>query len=545
MSILSDIYNNVVPFTLLLGILVFVHELGHFLVARFNGVRVEVFSLGFGKKLLSFKKGDTTYCLSLIPLGGYVKMYGEQSADHIPDEDKKFSFTHKNVWQRISIVLAGPLMNYFFAVLVFAFIALTGEQTRAPKIAEVATGSLAEQAGLKSQDTVISVNDHSVRSYEEFQNYLNKFKSSTLSIKVQQEGEQPRTIKVDATTAANPNIFSTEKEIGQIEGLLSYAKGTLVAVKPDSTASQIGFKTGDEIIKLNGQKSQSWTHLNKLISGSNVEVVLERTSAEGTKLTETLQVPSGKTFSSLEEFGILNSDLYLEQVVPGSPADKAELKKYDRILAINSAPMTKWEDVLTTIKSYTGGEALEIKIEREGIEMVKKITPLMTSQMTLQGKEEKRFTIGIMPMANISQPELVVVQESNPFSALAKGVSRSNDITTMTVLSFVRLFQGEVSHKNVGGMLSIGKAAKDSYAMGAQSFLMTMAILSISLFILNLLPVPVLDGGHLVFYVIEIFKGSPLSGQKVEWAYKIGFALLMGLMFLSIFNDLTKFIFKA
>ncbi len=124
MSILNMIYSNIVPFTLLLGILVFVHELGHFLIARACGVRVEVFSIGFGKKILSYKKGDTTYCLALIPLGGYVKMFGEHTAEHVKPEEEKVSFTHKTVWQRIAIVLAGPLMNFFFAILVFSFIEL-------------------------------------------------------------------------------------------------------------------------------------------------------------------------------------------------------------------------------------------------------------------------------------------------------------------------------------------------------------------------------------------------------------------------------------
>ena len=167
----------------------------------------------------------------------------------------------------------------------------------------------------------------------------------------------------------------------------------------------------------------------------------------------------------------------------------------------------------------------------------------MTSQMTLQGKEDRRYTIGIVSMVNIAQPELIFVSADNIFQALYKGWNRSMDISAMTVMSFVRLFQGEVSHKNIGGMISIGKAAKDSYQMGLQAFLMTMGILSISLFILNLLPVPVLDGGHLVFYLIEIAKGSPLTGKKLEIAHQVGFALLMGLMFLALFNDITKFLF--
>jgi len=548
MSILNTIYENLVPFTILLGILVFVHELGHFLVARACGVRVEVFSLGFGKKLISYKKGDTVYCLSLIPLGGYVKMFGEQSAEGISEEDKGVSFTHKNVWQRIAIVLAGPLMNFFFAILVFGFIAYTGEETRAARIAEVTVGSIAEKFGLKSQDLVLNVNDKKVRSFEEFQTELNQYQGQKVQLTVQQDGEQPRTITTEVISIPNPNLFTLNKTIGSVDGILPFTKGSLVAVKIDSAAYKLGLRTGDEITKISDKKVQSWNDLNRLLQTKGSDVVLERFNQATQKkeiVNLKLELGNNVSFKSVDEFGLESSELYLEQIVPESPAAKADLKQYDKILAINNVPMNKWEDVLNTVKSYDGKDALDFKILREGTEVVKKITPLMTSQMTFQGKEEKRFTIGILPMANISQPELIKVAESSLFAATAKGFNRSWDISTMTVLSFVRLFQGEVSHKNIGGMISIGKAAKDSFAMGLQSFLYTMGILSISLFILNLLPVPVLDGGHLVFYAIEIVKGSPLSGRKLEIAHQIGFALLMGLMLLSIFNDITKFLFKA
>jgi len=548
MSILSIIYENLVPFTILLGILVFVHELGHFLVARACGVRVEVFSLGFGKKLLSYKKGDTVYCLSLIPLGGYVKMFGEQSAEGISDSDKKVSFTHKNVWQRIAIVLAGPLMNFLFAVFIFGFIAYIGEDTRAARIAEVTIGSTAEKAGLKSQDLVISVNNNKVRSYEEFQSTLNSFQNQNVTLTVQQENTSPREVTVNVISAPNPNLFTTAKTIGSIDGVLPYTKGSLIAVKSESAAYKLGLRTGDEITKISDRRVQSWNDLSKLLEGSTTDITVDRTNPTTQKkevLSLKLELGSSTSFKNIEEFGIESSDLYLEQIVPDSPAAKADLKQYDKILSINSVPLNKWEDVLNTVKNYDGKEALEFKILRDGTETIKKITPQMTSQMTFQGKEEKRFTIGILPMANITQPELIKVSEDSIFAATLKGINRSWDISTMTVLSFVRLFQGEVSHKNIGGMLSIGKAAKDSFAMGMQSFLYTMGILSISLFILNLLPVPVLDGGHLVFYFIEIVKGSPLSGKKLEIAHQIGFALLMGLMLLSIFNDITKFLFKA
>lgn len=547
-SILGYLYANVVPFVILLGILVFVHELGHFLVARACGVRVEVFSLGFGKKILSYKKGYTTYCISIVPLGGYVKMFGEQSTDAeaIVPEDRAVSYTHKSVWQRIAIVFAGPLMNFLFAILVFGFIAYTGEETRAARISEVTTGSIAEAAGLKSQDLVLSVNNTKVRSYEEFQNALNQTQNQAAQIEVQQDGEQPRTVSAQVASIDNPNIFAGAKTIGSITGVMPYTKGTLVAVRPDSDAFKAGLRTGDEITKVADRKVQSWNDLARLTQAATSNLTVERTTNDKKETVQlTLNLPADKKIVSIADLGIENTELYLEQIVPGSPAAQADLMKYDKIVSINGKPMESWESVLTTIKSYDGKDALEFKISREGTEIVKKITPLVTSQMTNLGKEDKRYTIGIMPMMNISQPELVTVSEDSLIAATVKGFDRSWDISVMTVMSFVRLFQGEVSHKNIGGMISIGKAASDAYAMGLQQFLMTMGILSISLFILNLLPVPVLDGGHLVFYAIEIVKGSPLSGRKLEIAHQIGFALLMGLMVLALFNDFTKFIFKS
>ena len=243
--------------------------------------------------------------------------------------------------------------------------------------------------------------------------------------------------------------------------------------------------------------------------------------------------------------GFEQPDLFLDQIVKDSPAEKADLKKYDKIVAIGSEPVTKWEQILNKIKSFDGKDSLTVKIIRDGTELTKKITPQFTSQMTAQGKEDRRYTIGILPFINYSQPELVKVKADNLFFAVVKGTQRTWDISSMTLVSFVRLFQGEISHKNVGGMLSIGKAAKDSYENGLQSFLMTMGILSVSLFILNLLPIPVLDGGHLIFYGIEAIKGSPLSIKKMEVAQQVGFILLMGLMLLSMFNDVNKFFFKS
>ncbi len=536
-DLLSSMYSNIVPFVILLSILVFVHELGHFLVARMCGVRVEVFSIGFGKKILSYKKGDTVYCISLIPLGGYVKMFGEQNGDAIPESERSVSYTHKTVGQRIAIVLAGPLMNLFFAVVVFGGISYFGELTRSARIAEVKEGSVAEKAGLLANDKIISVDGVAVRSYEEFLNAISKKQNENAFLVVQQDGQAERTLSAPILSKNNPNVFSSTKHVGEIDGVLSYAKGSIVAIKMDSLAYRWGLRTGDEIAKIDGNKATTWSSLNILTDGNAHEVELAS--------NKKVQVPAHTPVQNLAVLGIEEPDLYLGEVVPGSPAAKAEILAYDKILAINSEPISSWDSVLNTIKSYDGKEALTVTLLREGTEVVKKVTPAVTSQMTPQGKEDRRYTIGIVPIVNYTQPELTTVSEGSIFAAIAKGAKRSYDISAMTLISFVRMFQGEVSTKNIGGIISIGKAAKDSYEMGIQPYLVIMGVLSISLFILNLLPIPVLDGGHLVFYIIEAIKGSPLSMQKMQMAHQVGFVLLMGLMVLALFNDVTRFIFKS
>jgi regulator of sigma E protease len=555
-AILGVLYSNIVPFVILLGILIFVHELGHFLVARACGVRVEVFSLGFGKKILSLKKGDTVYCVSLIPLGGYVKMFGEQGSDQIKtEEDKLVSYSHKTPWQRIAIVLAGPLMNFFFAVLVFGGIAQFGEQTRAAVIADVVPSSAAERMGFAAGDRILEVNSVPVKSYEEFQKNLNKFKGSSTTAFVESSQGTQRTLTLNVTSIDNPNIFSLDRQLGQIEGVLPYAKNATIAVLVGSPAYKIGFRTGDEIKEINSQKIIRLAQLDSAILNTTTDLAvkidrpaIEATNSEKsdkTSLSFTIPVAALKNIKQLEKFGFDNTELYLDQVVKDSPAALADLNKFDKMVSINSKPIKKWEDISETIKSFDGKEAMTFVINRDGAEVIKKITPKVTELTNAFGGIDKRFTVGITPLLAFAEPEIIVVKSDSILASAKKGLSRTVDISVMTVMSFVKLFQGQVSVKNVGGMVSIGKAAKDSFELGAQAFFMTMGILSVSLFILNLLPIPVLDGGHLVFYTIELIKGSPVSIRKMEIAQQVGFVLLLGLMILAQFNDIVRFLFKS
>ncbi len=556
MELLSSLFNflssKAVPFVILLGILVFVHEFGHFIVARINGVRVEVFSLGFGKKLFQWKRGDTVYCLSLIPLGGYVKMFGEQPGDTISEADKSVSFTHKTVLQRISIVLAGPLMNLFFAVLLFGLIAVIGEERKPAVLGDVELSSPAFEMGFRPGDQITQIAGQKVDTWDDLQAKLNTLKDQEVPFEiVSKQSPDPKVITARVSTVPNPNPLALIRTAGSIEGFQYYSIGSTVAITKSSLLDTLGIKTGDIIKSINGQPVQFWREVQlaekNLQAGSQLSLVFERLPAdEKTKVEEfpiNVQIPQAATFASV---GIEQSDLYLAKVFEGSPAHKAGLKEYDKIVAINDSPLKGWEDVLRSIKQYapeTG--TVKFTILRDGVTSDLTITPQMTSHMNNFGKEEKRYTIGIVPLIGMATEKSLFVRTLNPIAAIGTGFVKSYDMTVMTLMSFVRLISGEISPKNVGGVLSIGQAASESFKAGFNYFVQMMAVISISLFVLNLLPIPVLDGGHILFYTIELIKGSPVSLRKMELAQQVGLVLLMSLMLFAMFNDVNRVFFGS
>lgn len=540
--------STIIPFIILLGILIFVHELGHFMVARWCGVRVEVFSLGFGKKILKYKRGDTTYAISIIPLGGYVKMFGEQPGVEISEEDKKVAFTHKTVWQRIAVVLAGPLMNFFFAILIFFAVSLTGEDAKTPVLGDVTANSPAYAAGFRSGDRLVTVNGKSISTWDDFQKTLNLKEPADLrlDVEVEREGSKEKsTFAVTAKPEANPNPLSSFDFVGAIEGLAPYSAGTTVGVKETSPLKAMGLKTGDTLLSINGKKVTYWRELDFVFSQISPKEALTLEILDGEKSSEkpnvvTLASAPGNQAYSLQGLGLESSELYLGQVLDGSPAQLAGLHKMDRLVSINKVVLQKWEDVIANIKSFDGKNPVALTVLREGKSVELSITPKLTKQMTVSGTEEKRYTIGITPVINMAAPELMTVKASNPFEALIRGTERTWDVSVMTVMSFVRLFQAKISPKNIGGVISIGQAASETFKVGWTQFFQMMAVISVNLFILNLLPVPVLDGGHLVFYMIEVVKGAPLSLRKMEIAQQVGLALLMSLMVFALFNDFSR-----
>ncbi len=436
-----------------LGILVTIHEWGHYWVARRCGVRVLRFSVGFGKPLFSWRgKDGTEYAIASIPLGGYVRMLDERE-DKVPPEWQGQAFNTKPVMQRIAIVAAGPLVNLLFAVLAYWFLFVVGTTVVIPKIGEVRPGSPVEIAGMQPGEEVVSVSGFQVNSWDQVNLRLAAMIGDTGVVKIEaaEPNRAPRTYHINL----NDWRVDLEREspvmaLGFIPWRPDVAPilGQLVH---DGRAVQAGLQSGDQIVALNGQPVDSWQWLVEQIQQS-----------------------------------------------PEQPLD-FEVERRGQRLNVEVTPATR-----------VGDDGTESGFIGAGVEL-----PDWPDEML----REIRY---------------------GPIQALAMGVERTGQMIMLTLDSIRKMIVGIISVKNLSGPITIAKVAGDSAASGLETFIMFLAYLSISLGILNLLPIPMLDGGHLMYYMVELIRGKPVSEEVQMIGLKIGMLLLFSLMALAIFNDLAR-----
>ena len=445
MSLLSAI--------VLLGVLIFVHELGHFLIAKLMGVKVLKFSLGFGPKIIGKTYGDTEYLLSAVPLGGYVKMLGQSDTpteeEEIPEAEKHRAYNFQPAWKRFSIVFFGPLFNLFFAAFVFFCIFLSGVPATYPDIGSVMENSSAHKAGLITGDRIIEINGKAIISWDEIEYVLDKNPGETLLLKVKR-GDKTIDLSVTPEMKQGKNLFGESKDMWDI--------GIAPLVYPDIGA-----------------------------------------------------------------------------VMTGSRAEKAGLKKGDRIISIEGTALKTWQD-MTGIIYNNPEKPLSFKIQR-GTEITEFVISPEKSITKVPGEGEKVIgLIGIKPSGND------FIRKYGLFSSFSRGITKTWDVSELTVLSIVKLFQRVIPAETLGGPIMIVQMAGQQASQGALNFFTLMAIISVNLGILNLLPIPVLDGGHLMFISIEAVRRKPVSEKVTMMAQKVGIALLVSLMVFALYNYIMRLI---
>jgi regulator of sigma E protease len=440
-----NFFQTALAFLLALGPLIIFHELGHYLVARWCGVKVLRFSVGIGRVVWSRKVGpdQTEWAISALPLGGYVKMLDAREADGpIDPRDKGREFTGQPVGKRIAIVAAGPVANFLLAIVLYAGLNMYGVQEISSRVRAPEAGTPAAAAGFARGDRIVAVNGKEVASWGE--------------------------LRIELMQAAM-----------------------------DKSAVAMQVERGKERFQLE----------------------LPAASVAGLDLDS--DIPSKLGFAVFQPPALLNS------VLPGGPADKIGLQAGDLIVRAGGKAIGDSRDLVEAIRA-SGAKALPLVVQRRGETFEAGIVPELDAA-------SGRGRIGI----GLKEPELVTVT-SGPLEAVAKATQKTWDMSVMTVRMIGKMIVGEVSLRNVTGPITIADYAGQTAKAGAVVFLGFIAFISISLGVMNLLPIPVLDGGHLLYYLVEVLTGRPLPERIGEYAQRAGLGLLVMLMALAVFNDVVR-----
>jgi regulator of sigma E protease len=451
---MTGILWNLVSFIVALGILVAVHEFGHFWVARRCGVRVEKFSIGFGKSIWSkVGKDGTEYSISMIPLGGYVKMV-DSRIDEVPENEKHMAFDQKPLWKRTSIVAAGPIFNFLFAIVAYWLVFLIGVPAVKPVIGEVTPNSIVAQAGIES---------------------------------------------------------------------------------------------GMELKSISGIKTPDWESVNmgliSHIGDDSVTMTLSSSNEVGSEVTRTLDIRDWKfdpeTQSTMQSLGFkpYTPEIFTElaQVSEGGAAEKAGLQADDKIIAINGNKISKWEEVVKAIRS-NADTPMELTVLRQGEEQSFTLTP---ASRELANKQVVGFA-GIAPKVAEWPESYRFELQFGVFESIGKAIDKTGQVIGLTISMLKKLIVGDVGLNNLSGPISIAKGAGATADYGLVYFLGFLALISVNLGIINLVPLPMLDGGHLLFFAIEAVIRRPVPEKVQEMGYKIGGAIIFSLMALALFNDFTR-----
>jgi len=535
--------SQVIGFLLILGPLVVVHEFGHFLFAKLFKVRADIFSVGFGPRLFGKQFGETEFRLSAIPLGGYVKLFGEDLDQEMTPSERERALYAQAPWKRFMIFFGGPLFNFIFAVLVFMVILVVGEPHVASVAGRVVTGSYAEKVGFSTGDHILSVDGKPVRTFNEVILAMNEAGDRELQVEVQRRAGPHQVLKVRPQLQEGFSQYGEEKQVGHVPGLTAIPRTAEVGVSnPTSAAGKAGLKTGDLIATWDGKPVKTWEDIEnayaELPDGGSVTLSVTHSGGAPHDVKFAKRADGRSTGS---DWGLYSSELFVESTLDGQPAQTAGIQKGDRIVKVGTIEVPSFFDLKDEIQSAAQHNGrVRVSWERGGRTREAMLTPTENKRTGPTLKASTEYTIGVAPMLKMAEPDTVVERVFNPFVLLYRGVDRTVEISWRNLVSLGKMVTGDVSIKTLGGPILIGKIAGDSLSRGLIQFLNIMAVLSVGLGILNVLPIPVLDGGHLLLLGIESIRGKALTIRQMEIVQQVGLSLILLIMVIVIRNDLAR-----
>jgi regulator of sigma E protease len=562
----------------MLGVLIMVHELGHFLVAKACGVRVLKFSIGFGAPIgfgryrLRWERGGTEYVVGWIPLGGLVRMLGETmpgdegQGPAVPKDAAPDEFLEaKPVWQKLSIVFAGPVMNLLLPILCLVGILWVGLPRPSAVVGAIEAGSPAARAGIEVGDRVVAVDGEPVEWWDDVLLPIReRGGTGSVTLELERGGERER-VDVALESQTELDRFGSVAEVGWI-GLGHRRQPALVGVpRGSSLAATAGLRSGDRVTEIAGMAVEDWVGLahaqheaseGALARGEQrVRWVIERDRSLAERMELEGEKPGGEPAppvehvfevaaeTTLEGLGLVPAAILVGLVDPDKPAARAGLLGGDLILEVDGVPIGSFERFASLVQT-SGGRPLEITYSRDGEVAHTRLSAeehTVPGPYEIEGMEQKRDVVGIRSALSALPGEFGQLRVRNPLESVPRAVAMSWQMTADFLVGVSKLVTGEVGTDKLSGPIGIARIARKSLDRGWLEYLSMMMLISINLGILNLLPIPILDGGQAVIYTIEGIKRSPVSLRARELATQVGLVVLVMLMGRAFWNDLTPF----
>jgi regulator of sigma E protease len=544
---------------LLLGGLIFVHELGHFVVAKLLGVKVVRFSVGFGPRLLGFTRGETEYRIAALPLGGYVKMAGDDPGEAPKPEDKGRGFLEQSPFRRFLIAFAGPASNLVFPVVLYLAIGLlqNGKPVPGPVVGTVAPGSPAAEAGLEPGDRILSVTPSAgparpIRWFNDLREAVSPHPGEQLRFEVEREGRRLPTIVITPAPERDSNPIEVTVR-GVIGVTPAYAPALVAPAEPGAAGPLEPF---DLVVRAGGAPVRHAGELSRLLAAArcapiDLEVLREKPARlPGAALStwEPLALAGVPTCAGGRP-SLLPADpslsTFVGQVAPGGPAERAGLKRGDAIAAVNGRAVRSFRDINALAGEFKAGQ--QVKLALAGGREVSLVPAEQAARDDATGEASRRLVLGFSAPSRPPLQGAALVAEQVPLRLpLAEVASASVghlwEVTRLTVLGIARIVTGDISFKTVGGPIMLFSIAAQAVEEGWESFLFKMALISVNLGLMNLIPIPVLDGGHIAASAVEAVTRRRPSVRTREIANLVGLALLALLMIAVFKNDIARLI---
>ena len=538
-------------FVVLIGSLIFVHELGHFLFAKAFGVKVITFCLGFGPKILRVRGRETEYCIALIPLGGYVRMLESSKTDIVMPEDRKRTFESLSIFKRVIIVLAGPAMSLVFPVLLYFGVFVSGGPLLPPTVGVVLPGHPAD-GKLRPGDRIMSINDEDVGTFDEIKRIIARSSGQTLRFRVFRDLRHVD-VEVTAADTLERRELDIVERMGTV-GIQPSAPAACIGVpNPDSPAYRAGLRTFDVVTYVNGESIRRFIDLERILESNHGETVpvtylrpvdvpnalggLADMSVYEAGVVALTPDPNGHDLVS--RTGMELADLYAAVVPEESSLYLAGLRPGDKLLKLDNEAIGAWSMFTEKLMATPNRpHRIDYLSARDG-RLRSGTFQVRREDYVSQGQLETRYFTRVehwLPLA----PEERVAHPALLRYAFEKAIEETADVVRFNLVAVVRLIQGRLSLESLSGLLTIYEVAGEEGRRGPGYFIWVMAVLSINLGLLNLLPIPVLDGGHLMFFALEALLRRPIPLRIREISHLVGMGLIVLLMALAFKNDVER-----